>query len=137
MDKLERMGGPRVVIMKCGTMNGARERVTREPLTQEIVAPMPHHSSTPERFFAKVDFTDTCWLWTRCRAQGYGRFRLDKSVTYVYAHRYAYEFCVGSIPDSLPLDHLCCVRHCLNPDHLEPVTTAENNRRSRVSLYAK
>lgn len=44
-------------------------------------------------------------------------------------HRIAYELLVGPIPDGLQLDHLCRVRNCVNPDHLEPVTGQENMRR--------
>lgn len=47
-----------------------------------------------------------------------------------YAHRMAYEELVGPIPDGLELDHLCWVRHCVNPAHLEPVTHEENARRA-------
>jgi hypothetical protein len=42
------------------------------------------------------------------------------------AHRFAYELLVGPIPEDLELDHLCRVRHCVNPAHLEPVTHLEN-----------
>jgi len=49
----------------------------------------------------------------------------------VKAHRWAYETCVGSINDGLQIDHLCRVRECVNPDHLQPVTHAENMRRAR------
>ena len=45
------------------------------------------------------------------------------------AHRAAYIVSKGDIPDGLRLDHLCRVRNCCNPDHLEPVTQAENTRR--------
>ena len=45
------------------------------------------------------------------------------------AHRFAYEMLVGPIPEGLDLDHLCRVRHCVNPNHLEPVTRSENLRR--------
>lgn len=44
----------------------------------------------------------------------------------VGAHRVVYEELVGPIPDGLMLDHLCRVRHCVNPEHLEPVTNREN-----------
>jgi hypothetical protein len=43
-----------------------------------------------------------------------------------YAHRWSYEHFVGPIPEGLHIDHLCRVRRCVNPDHLEPVTPKEN-----------
>lgn len=42
------------------------------------------------------------------------------------AHKFAYQYVIGLIPDGLTLDHLCTVRHCVNPAHLEPVTMKEN-----------
>lgn len=47
-----------------------------------------------------------------------------------YVHRAAYEVLVGPVPEGLELDHLCRVRHCYNPSHLEPVTRLENMRRT-------
>lgn len=61
-----------------------------------------------------------CWLWTASRKLGYGRMVFD-SIN-ILAHRLAYELLVGPIPSDLQLDHLCRVRHCVNPAHLEPVT---------------
>ena len=85
------------------------------------------------RFWSKVEFTETCWLWTaQISNLGYGRFSIRSYPTYV--HRYAYEFCVGLIPEDLELDHLCRVRHCLNPDHLEVVTSQENIRRGNAGI---
>lgn len=82
-----------------------------------------------ERFWAKVEFTDTCWLWTAAQVHnGYGRFSITPAVT-VLAHRFAYEFCVDTIPEGLVIDHLCRVRHCVNPDHMEVVTMRENTMR--------
>jgi hypothetical protein len=88
---------------------------------------------TPEgRFWTKVEMTDGCWLWTDSLHElGYARFWVDRN-TRVYAHRYAYELKVGPIPDGMSIDHLCRVRHCVNPDHLEPVSHAENLRRSPI-----
>ena len=82
---------------------------------------------SPEtRFWGKVKKTQTCWLWTGSKNNGYGYFRAGK---HVLVHRYAYELLKGEIPEGLHIDHLCRVRNCVNPDHLEPVTLAENNRR--------
>lgn len=88
----------------------------------------------PDRFWAKVEVHDTCWLWTGwCVATGYGRFGPWGKSRLVSAHRTAYEALVGSIPTGLEIDHLCRVRNCVNPDHLEPVTRTENMRRSDLA----
>jgi hypothetical protein len=71
-----------------------------------------------------------CWLWNGgLNPKGYGQMRRDNRRLQV--HRYAYELLVGPIPEGLELDHLCRVRCCVRPDHLEPVTHAENLRRAR------
>ena len=81
-----------------------------------------------ERFWAKVEKTDSCWLWTAAKNdKGYGQFSVGSGL--VYAHRYAYEALVGPIPEGLVIDHLCRVTLCVNPAHLEPVTNLENQRR--------
>jgi hypothetical protein len=92
---------------------------------------MPGFPPTPPelRFWPKVDKTETCWLWTAGRSDtGYGTFSVGQGVK-VGAHRWAYEALVGPVPEGLQLDHLCRVRHCVNPAHLEPVTQRENMRR--------
>jgi hypothetical protein len=66
-----------------------------------------------------------CWLWTAAlNRHGYGI--LDGR----YAHRVLYKALVGEVPDDLHLDHLCRVRNCVNPAHLEPVTPRVNVMRS-------
>lgn len=66
-----------------------------------------------------------CLLWKGARVHnGYGRIRV--AGTNKLAHRAAYEAHVGPIPDGLTLDHLCRVRHCVEPAHLEPVPLREN-----------
>ena len=50
------------------------------------------------------------------------------------AHRLSYETFVGPIPDGKELDHVCGVRRCVNPSHLEPVTHHENVLRGKRLL---
>lgn len=77
------------------------------------------------RFWAKVEKTDTCWLWTGCVLRnGYGQ--AWDGTGRDYAHRISYELANGPIPDGLQIDHLCRVRHCVNPAHLEAVTMPTN-----------
>lgn len=70
-----------------------------------------------------------CWIFTGPLTGGYGH-SVDESGQPVRAHRATYAEFVGPIPDGLHLDHLCSVRNCVNPQHLEPVTQAVNNQRA-------
>ncbi len=79
------------------------------------------------RLLANTQKTDTCWLWLGfCEPKGYGKL---KAWGEQLAHRLSYRLHVGPIPEGLTLDHLCCNKRCVNPDHLEPVTSGENTRR--------
>ena len=74
-----------------------------------------------ERFMSKIikDISG-CWLWSGAtNREGYGKFTVGRIT--VAAHRFIFAEMVASIPD-----HLCRVRHCVNPVHLEPVTMREN-----------
>ena len=74
-----------------------------------------------------------CWLWTAGKdAAGYGKAYAEKR--YHMAHRLAYEAYRGPIGEGLELDHLCRVRACCNPAHLEPVTHQENTRRGLAGI---
>lgn len=82
----------------------------------------------PQRFWAKVDKSGECWLWTGARDwNGYGQTAIGH--VNLRAHRVAYELERGPIPDGLTLDHLCRNPPCVNPSHLEPVTSGENTMR--------
>lgn len=73
-----------------------------------------------------VDDATGCWVWVKTIKSdtGYGVLRIDNQTH--YAHRLYYERNVGPIPDGLVIDHLCRRRSCVNPDHMEPVTSGEN-----------
>lgn len=78
-----------------------------------------------DRFWSKVEKTDTCWNWTACKNNtGYGLFSINNMM--ILSHRFSYELHKGKIPIGLEIDHLCRNRLCCNPDHLEAVTGKEN-----------
>jgi len=83
-----------------------------------------------ERALAKFEIDESgCWVWRGSRFRtGYANIANDPGKTRL-AHRVVYEALVGPIPQGLVLDHLCRVRHCINPEHLELVTGLENTRR--------
>src|SRR3546814_9826723 len=65
-----------------------------------------------------------CWLWVRAiSSEGYGVIYRHPKVA--LAHRVSYEMHKGAIPDGLQIDHLCRVRHCVNPDHRSAEHTSE------------
>lgn len=74
-----------------------------------------------------------CWLWQGpLMPNGYGQINRTGKLWLI--HRLAYTLMVGEIPAGLQIDHLCRVRNCINPDHLEPVTQAENLRRQGAAV---
>jgi hypothetical protein len=81
-----------------------------------------------QRFLDKVDQSSTCWIWKAyIQVNGYGQFTIEGR--HAYAHRWSYEHFIGPIPSGYQLDHLCRIRSCVRPSHLEPVTHAENMKR--------
>lgn len=88
---------------------------------------MKQQLSAEQRFWAKVEKTTDCWSWLGTITRGgYGMFWLSPMRRMVSAHRYAYELVKEPIPVGLAIDHLCRNRRCVNPDHLEVVTSREN-----------
>ena len=66
-----------------------------------------------------------CWIWTGYCAQ-HGYAQIGKGIKKFYIHRIVYEHFKGPIPPGLVIDHLCRVKCCLNPYHLEAVTSVVN-----------
>lgn len=83
--------------------------------------------SVAERFLSKVDSNGVCWEWTAGRSRGYGVFSTEGRM--VRAHKYLYEALMGPVPAGLVLDHLCRNRACVNPDHIQAVTSRTNTLR--------
>lgn len=83
-----------------------------------------------ERFWEKVDKSGECWLWTAyCNQYGYGVLKYGGKK--VKAHRLAFEWANGDIPEGLQADHRCHQRNCVRPDHLRLVTNAQNGQNRR------
>ena len=96
---------------------------------------MPAKKPLAERVLARIEqISGQCWIWPGSQVgNGYGTasYRVDGIQKIALTHRVAYEALVGPIPDGLDLDHLCRVRLCCNPEHLEPVTRTENSHRGK------
>lgn len=81
-----------------------------------------------ERFEEKyiIEPNSGCWVWlASTNGHGYGQLAVSRSRSRG-AHRIAYELFRGPIPSGMTLDHLCRIRSCVNPDHLEIVSIRVN-----------
>lgn len=66
-----------------------------------------------------------CWIWTGALSGGgYAQAGINRKT--VYVHRLAYEAFRGCVPAGQTIDHLCRVRCCVNPWHMEAVSPREN-----------
>ena len=83
------------------------------------------------RILSRTVKTPSCWFYTGAKNGGYGAIEINGKKTVV--HRLMYEAVVGKVPDGMELDHLCGIKHCVNPEHLQPVTHLENTRRGPQS----
>lgn len=85
----------------------------------------------PRSILYTVDEDSGCWLWQGvCSWNGYARVKRDNRLQ--WAHKWYYEQRNGPVLDGKQLDHLCRTPKCVNPDHLEIVTPAENQRRGKA-----
>lgn len=90
---------------------------------------MGRPANTVERMLRNVDQSGDCWIWTGLIGHnGYGKTKIKFRT--LLAHRAFYEHYKGAIPDGFQVDHLCAMRNCVNPDHLEAVPPHINNARS-------
>ena len=91
--------------------------------------PGHHKRKSPVDFIVEDrGFTTPCWVWKRAmNNNGYGRVTVGKRA--YSAHVLYFIQAKGEVPDGLEIDHLCRVRECVNPDHLEAVTRSENMKR--------
>lgn len=96
--------------------------------TRYIMGHASKYKGGPRWIETDKGFSSPCWIWQLCMTTvGYGQVRINRRN--MQAHRALYEQYVGSIPEGLELDHLCRIKSCVNPNHMEPVTHLENTRR--------
>jgi hypothetical protein len=116
-----RAAHPRVVGGPLRTADGQMAPVPaymRLDLYTDRDGPVPEHAP----------HLGNCWVWTRGTVKGYAYLRVGKRK--VQAYRLNYERWIGPIPAGAVMDHLCRVRRCVRPAHLDPTTYSENARRS-------
>lgn len=99
----------------------------RQMRGQDMDKPVRKHgASDAERFWAKVDKSGACWLWTGATARGYGIFRINGGNQ--VAHRVSYRWATGPIPAGSEVDHMCFNRGCVNPKHLRILSHSLNGQ---------
>jgi hypothetical protein len=149
--RMKRLPYPDKPVYPCGTCEcGCGQKTgiaTRTDLSRGVYAGHPSRFRRGHqivfREFARTDdyveedrgYVTPCWIWRGGFFRtGYGRIAVGQRKARV-AHRVYYERFKGAVPDGMMLDHLCEVKSCVNPGHLEAVSAAENTRRGGVTRF--
>ena len=120
-------------IEDCDRTHQARGLCERHYRRLRITGTTSLRRTAESRFWEKVDRTGDCWLWiATLNNKGYGQF-WDGTLL-VLAHRWSYEHHREPIPDGMVIDHRCRTPACVNPEHMEVVTQAENMARARLEV---
>ncbi|WP_170835474.1 HNH endonuclease signature motif containing protein [Arthrobacter alpinus] len=91
-----------------------------------LLAQKRHWASVEERFWSKVDKTETCWNWIGgFNKSGYGRLKIDGK--FIRAHIRSFEMENGEVPAGMVVDHRCHNEKCVRPVHLRLVTHKQNS----------
>lgn len=91
----------------------------------KALTPIIRHLPVADRFWLKVEKTDTCWNWTGSKnTTGYGIFKFGGSQ--MVSHRFSYQLLVSQIPPGMVIDHRCFNKSCVNPEHMKVVTQKQN-----------
>lgn len=90
-----------------------------------------HDGTAEERFWAKVDKTGDCWVWTASVVDNgwgrYGKFYADGK--FILAHRFSFQIASGwAPPEDIQIDHRCHNTLCVRPDHLRLATPSQNRQ---------
>lgn len=95
---------------------------------------MNQYGPFEKRLLGRFIVTPGCWLWVGKRSdRGYGKIKNRGRM--LSAHVAVYEHYCGPVPKGKELDHLCRVHHCVNPNHLEPVTHKVNCQRGKAGKH--